>query len=273
MNVTQNFIAIHLIAVETVQSKPHWWKNSVKNPLTIAGQILSGCSPAICWVKTSQTSSPSVSSLQFTSWQDYRQNIKRLAQYAGGTWLFGLRVIEQQRSDRGHLELQRKHFAALAGEKGKEELGSSQLRSWRGKWEAGLERIIVFILNFTGRITALHCECGCSREEAGGTWPRQNGSVNNLATDAVIVRETLRQADSSLDQIQQVRGRSWDFLSAIQLLSVMNERLWSYSQLPLQISSLYCHYSLRTAEYEAVSYTQMQNYQYLSIGLSNNYFI
>lgn len=32
-------------------------------------------------------------------------------------------VIEQQRSNRGHHRHQRKHFAALAEEKGKEELG------------------------------------------------------------------------------------------------------------------------------------------------------
>lgn len=34
-----------------------------------------------------------------------------------------------------------------------------------------------------------------------------------------------------------LKGRCWDFLSAIQLLSVMTESLWSYKQLPQQMNS------------------------------------
>lgn len=41
-------------------------------------------------------------------------------------------------------------------------------------------------------------------EKPAALGPVGNGSVNSLATAAVIVREMLRQADSSLDQIQPV---------------------------------------------------------------------
>lgn len=41
-------------------------------------------------------------------------------------------------------------------------------------------------------------------EKPAALGPVGNSSVNSLATAAVIVREMLRQADSSLDQIQPV---------------------------------------------------------------------
>lgn len=41
-------------------------------------------------------------------------------------------------------------------------------------------------------------------EEQAALGPGGDGSVNSLAAAAVIVRETLRQADSSLDQKQPV---------------------------------------------------------------------
>lgn len=41
-------------------------------------------------------------------------------------------------------------------------------------------------------------------EEQAALGPGGDGSVNSLATAPVIVQETLRQADSSLDQIHQV---------------------------------------------------------------------
>lgn len=41
-------------------------------------------------------------------------------------------------------------------------------------------------------------------EKEAALGPGRDGSVNSLTTTAVIVREMLRQADSSLDQIQQV---------------------------------------------------------------------
>lgn len=84
---------------------------------------------------------------------------------ASWTWAADEQQRPPQASERTLLLWQKK--------KGKEELGSSQLHYWRGKWEAGLERFTVFIINFTGRITALHCKCGYSRVEAGSTWPRR----------------------------------------------------------------------------------------------------
>lgn len=41
-------------------------------------------------------------------------------------------------------------------------------------------------------------------EEQAALGPGGDASVNSLATAPVIVRETLRQADSSLDQIHHV---------------------------------------------------------------------
>lgn len=69
-------------------------------------------------LKPARLSSLLTSSLEFTFWQEYRWNtVKRVTQYVGGTWLVGLRVIELQRSDRGHHRNLRIDFAALAEEK------------------------------------------------------------------------------------------------------------------------------------------------------------
>lgn len=117
-----------------------------------------------------------------------------------------------------------------------------------------MERFIVFIINFTGRITALHCKCGYTRGEAG----RRHLAVNSLATAAVIVQETL-QADSSLDQIQQVSEADAEvsFLPSSCYLSWVRGSEVTAS-CPCRSACCILTGVSCAAGYEALNYTQIQ---------------
>lgn len=175
--------------------------------------------------------------------------VKSVTQDVVRAWLLGLSDGAAEEGQRP-LRATEKTFYCFG--KRKREMGTWPFRAallereMRGRLEN------MYSLHFTGRITALHCKYSRGGG-AGPLGPGGDGSVNSLATAAVIVWETGRLLFRS--DTASLQGRRWDFLSAIQLLSVMTEPLKLQRAAPADqlILTTVC-----TVRYKTLNYTQIQ---------------
>lgn len=121
----------------------------------------------------------------------------------------------------------------------------------KGEMRGRVRKIYSFIINFTGRITALHCKCGYSRGGARTTWLRQGQFWPPLLL--LFWRSYTQGGLLCRSYPESLKGRCWDFLSAIQLLSVIMLRA---SEVTASCSRKSTHYILTPAAHEALNYKQ-----------------